>query len=1546
MKTIKILCSLLCAMLLAALPATAQNNDDKNKAIIETNEGSQELNTDDIQLIRFDGGKVTVVQPWGETFFDRTLRSLTFQRPNPGTLRLTATTSIGSDSSNRAQAIDGDGKLASTWAAGDVVYVYADASTTTSIGTLEPKSDDYGKSTATLSGDIDATGLTDNQTLYFSTKDRASLDLTSQDGTVESLFYFTATGTITINGANATIEDLNFSRPIAIVKFTLKDKATGNPSINATQLTVNDGTTTYTVTPTTATDVLFVGIPGISDQTVTLTATDGNEYFLYQRAGVSFTNNEYYAINVKMQASDLARPLTFEARTAGAVVTFTATTKLSPAPSIEYSTDGTTWTTYTEPITLAAVGDKVSFRGTNATYAYYFQNEDDYSHFSCSRNCFVYGNIMSLINKDNYPSNTTLTGTYTFCNLFRDNVAIYNHSTKALLLPATTLTSCCYYGMFRGCESLITAPALPAEELAFYCYFSMFRECIGLTTAPALLASTMKDYCYAYMFDQCTDLTSAPALPATNLANDCYHAMFSKCSNLTSAPALPATTLANYCYQNMFSQCTSLTTAPVLPATTLKKYCYSGMFFNCNHLTTAPELPATTLAERCYSTMFSSCTRLTTAPILPATTLAKECYYEMFYWCTSLTTAPDLPATTLDDNCYYGMFYGCTNLNSITCLATDISASSCTTNWLKNVAASGTFYKASSMESWTTGANGIPSGWTTKNYVEGALKGEFTINSGGGKVSFSQGNLQYQASTDTWRFAEHQYDMIGSDNANISDSYTGWIDLFGWGTGNNPTNSSTNSGDYSTFTDWGVNAISNGGNIADLWHTLTKDEWVYLFEHHTKRWSNVNGVNGYVIRPDGVSTAIAASYTASEWATEEAAGSVFLPAACSRGGKTFNAGSWGDYWSSTPSNSDDAYYQYFHQGGQNPSSACRWGGRSVRLVYEPPYFQGAGTEASPYLISSAADWNYLAVKVNSGTSYAGKFFRQTANIDVTTMVGNSSDSKPFSGTYDGDGNTLNLDLNTTTPHTAPFRLIVDATIKNVVTTGSVHSTNNHPSGLVGFTDGTCTIQNCRVGANVGGAQHSGGIVGHCYHANISIIGCVYSGTLTPASGQKTGGILGWGGDGGGHTMTISDCLFVGSLVGSTQFHPIGIVQNTDNTRTVSNSYYTLAANIDEDTHGNSFVKGLDYKGKFARSITAGSDVTVANAGEATVYDVSGIISYGTGILYDGVLYAGNGEEVSLTLSHTDAPSGYTFSQYTVEGGGSLDNPTSNSPTLTMADANQTIGAEWIPEGAITFNYTGVVQTFTALATGYYTLECYGAEGGYNSSGLGGKGGLSQLTYPLTKGDVLYIYVGGQGECIDGSSSHPEGGDGGWNGGGKGGTGVAWGGGNGAPYNGGGGGGGATHVATSAIGPITKSTDFTNNHTGLLLIAGGGGGGLSWGPSAGGAGGGAEGGKGHRGNDEWNIAWNNGTLSCGRDGMTSSTGGGSCEGCGGGGAGYQGGNTWTVTYNASNQSYSGAGGSSWGETTNGKGYTTTTGGATEGGNGKAVITWYGTTYPTE
>ena len=87
----------------------------------------------------------------------------------------------------------------------------------------------------------------------------------------------------------------------------------------------------------------------------------------------------------------------------------------------------------------------------------------------------------------------------------------------------------------------------------------------------------------------------------------------------------------------------------------------------------------------------------------------------MFSNCTSLTTAPALPATTLAEGCYQNMFNGCTKLNSIKCLATDISASDCTNNWVYNVASTGTFVKAASMTKWTTGSSGIPTGWTAQD---------------------------------------------------------------------------------------------------------------------------------------------------------------------------------------------------------------------------------------------------------------------------------------------------------------------------------------------------------------------------------------------------------------------------------------------------------------------------------------------------------------------------------------------------------------------------------------------------------------------------------------------------------------------------------------------------------------------------------------------------------------------------------------------------------------------------------------------------------------
>ena len=121
--------------------------------------------------------------------------------------------------------------------------------------------------------------------------------------------------------------------------------------------------------------------------------------------------------------------------------------------------------------------------------------------------CKAYGNIMSLLDEENFATKTDLPDqNYVFYGLFKENTALTDAS--GLLLPAKTLAYGCYQYMFRDCTALTAAPALPATKLA--------------------------DYCYAGMFDCCKALTAAPVLPATKLATSCYIYMFSGCSNLSS----------------------------------------------------------------------------------------------------------------------------------------------------------------------------------------------------------------------------------------------------------------------------------------------------------------------------------------------------------------------------------------------------------------------------------------------------------------------------------------------------------------------------------------------------------------------------------------------------------------------------------------------------------------------------------------------------------------------------------------------------------------------------------------------------------------------------------------------------------------------------------------------------------------------------------------------------------------------------------------------------------------------------------------------------
>ena len=264
----------------------------------------------------------------------------------------------------------------------------------------------------------------------------------------------------------------------------------------------------------------------------------------------------------------LETPLTLEAAVAGAKVTFKANNpnSIDVAKAIEYSTDGgATWTAGNTGgegvvVELTNVGDKVMFRGNNSYYSKVNGTYAPlYNSISCTADCYVYGNIMSLINADNFATLKQLTAEYTFYQLFMDNSFIKNHPNAAytLELPATTLTDHCYDSMFNNCKSLVTPPALPATTLEQSCYSNMFSSCTSLATAPALPATELKTNCYMFMFQECTSLESTPKLPAETLATSCYQAMFRKCGNLKEAWVKADYVTGNFEYKDMFLNCKS-----------------------------------------------------------------------------------------------------------------------------------------------------------------------------------------------------------------------------------------------------------------------------------------------------------------------------------------------------------------------------------------------------------------------------------------------------------------------------------------------------------------------------------------------------------------------------------------------------------------------------------------------------------------------------------------------------------------------------------------------------------------------------------------------------------------------------------------------------------------------------------------------------------------------------------------------------------------------------------------------------------------------------
>ena len=592
--------------------------------------------------------------------------------------------------------------IISTWTQDEKVTVYNETKGAALSDFLKAKTG--GSGTTTLTGSV--TGkieVGDKLTLSYGSNDYAG-----QDGTLNVANRTTsisqkcdyALATVHVNSIvqnngklEVTIEEsvAAFAAQQAIINFNFLDEM-GNAISTPESVTICYGSTgTISLSGLTTENTygpnnsqngsLFIAIPGFSDGKLSIEITkDGKKYF-YENDHAAIVNGKYYRAIVYMY-NDTTSPLTFEAITAGTTISFTKHSSGGDfSCPIEYQLNhGDLWTAYTGPVTLANVGDKVRFRGLNKAYARAEGGGDPYYSFEPSDSCYVYGNIMSLVNNTHPATAVELEKAYTFYKLFA-GTRIKSHKSKNIVLPATTLQNNCYWGMFMECNGIYKAPELPATQLKEKCYFKMFLE-TGLHEVPSLQATNLASQCYESMFQDCKNLTKIPdKLPATTLASECYRYMFSGCTGLTAIPEglLPAATLTSECYGYMFSRCTGLTAIPSKlfeKVTALDTYCYHYMFKDCTGLTSIPAnlLPVTTLATGCYEYMFSGCKGLTgqqnsiPADLLPASTLAQNCYSYMFEQCTELTKLPDgfLGAvTSLAKGCYAYMFLNCNKLETV-----------------------------------------------------------------------------------------------------------------------------------------------------------------------------------------------------------------------------------------------------------------------------------------------------------------------------------------------------------------------------------------------------------------------------------------------------------------------------------------------------------------------------------------------------------------------------------------------------------------------------------------------------------------------------------------------------------------------------------------------------------------------------------------------------------------------------------------------------------------------------------------------------------------
>ena len=349
---------------------------------------------------------------------------------------------------------------------------------------------------------------------------------------------------------------------------------------------------------------------------------------------------------------------------------------------------------------------------------------------------------------------------------------------------------------------------------------------------------------------------------------------------------------------------------------------------------------------------------------------------------------------------------------------------------------------------------------------------------------------------------------------------------------------------------------------------------------------------------------------------------------------------------------------------------------------------GSGTAADPYLIGSDLDWETFVNWINNENStYRSKYYKLTADINVSTMAG-TSNSVYFGGTFDGDGHTMTLNLTATGDYCGPFRYASYAKFKRLHVTGTINSAYREVGGIVGYfyyTNGT-SFANCWSSVTINSTYTSatnisGGFVGYNY-STVSYVNCLFDGSFLGSDSYGFGG--------------FSGCLDYSSNFTNCLFAPTSVNVKTNDCKTfarknssaITNCYYTETLGTEQGTAVGSMTNAELQQ-------ALGNGWEIKNSKVVPVQDLKNLTA---GTLTCNTFIPYTGSEITLT------------------------------PTIKDMDGN-TIAAE---------NYSISYSPSPVQALGNYTMTVSGNANGYSGTLTHQFQVANQLAGTGTSGDPYLI----------------------------------------------------------------------------------------------------------------------------------------------------------------------------------------------------------------